>query len=69
MDEPPIFSETAYRWNILENTPIGTEVGTAYAKDMDTTNNPVRSVSFIFSCTWLYPKINNIIKQNSKTNL
>lgn len=49
VDEPPIFSEMPYRWKILENTPIGTEVGMVYARDMDTTNNPVRSVSFIFS--------------------
>ncbi|XP_057179396.1 cadherin-20 [Triplophysa rosa] len=42
VDEPPIFSEMLYRWNILENTPIGTEVGTVCSRDMDATNNPIR---------------------------
>ncbi|XP_056594216.1 cadherin-7 isoform X2 [Triplophysa dalaica] len=42
VDEPPIFSEMLYRWSILENTPIGTEVGTVYSRDIDATNNPIR---------------------------
>ncbi|XDV46753.1 hypothetical protein PO909_016593 [Leuciscus waleckii] len=42
VDEPPIFSETSYSWKVLESAQIGTQVGTIYARDTDTTNNPIR---------------------------
>ncbi|XP_056099239.1 cadherin-7 isoform X2 [Rhinichthys klamathensis goyatoka] len=42
VDEPPIFSETPYSWKVLESAQIGTQVGTIYARDTDTTNNPIR---------------------------
>nr|XP_055038351.1 cadherin-7 isoform X1 [Misgurnus anguillicaudatus] len=42
VDEPPVFSVTLYRWKVLESTPIRTEVGTVYARDIDTNNNPIR---------------------------
>ncbi|XP_051969545.1 cadherin-20 isoform X1 [Xyrauchen texanus] len=42
VDEPPIFTETPYRWKVLENAPVGTTVGSVYARDTDTTNNPIR---------------------------
>ncbi|XP_077091691.1 cadherin-7 isoform X1 [Siphateles boraxobius] len=42
VDEPPIFSESPYSWKVLESAQIGTQVGTIYARDTDTTNNPIR---------------------------
>lgn len=42
VDEPPIFSETPYSWKVPESAQIGTQVGTIYARDTDTTNNPIR---------------------------
>uniref|UniRef100_A0A671S0H1 Cadherin-7-like n=1 Tax=Sinocyclocheilus anshuiensis TaxID=1608454 RepID=A0A671S0H1_9TELE len=39
VDEPPIFYETPYNWKVLESAQAGTQVGTVYAKDIDTTNN------------------------------
>lgn len=42
VDEPPIFYETPYNWKVLESAQIGTQVSTIYAKDIDTTNNPIR---------------------------
>lgn len=42
VDEPPIFYETPYNWKVLESAQIGTQVGTVYAKDTDTTNNAIR---------------------------
>ncbi|XP_067234138.1 cadherin-7 isoform X1 [Chanodichthys erythropterus] len=42
VDEPPIFSETSYSWKVLESAQIGTQVGTIYARDTDTANNPIR---------------------------
>uniref|UniRef100_A0A4W4FL63 Cadherin-12 n=1 Tax=Electrophorus electricus TaxID=8005 RepID=A0A4W4FL63_ELEEL len=42
VDEPPIFSAPYYEWKVLENVPVGTEVGTVYAKDTDAANNSIR---------------------------
>ncbi|XP_067291203.1 cadherin-20 isoform X2 [Pseudorasbora parva] len=42
VDEPPIFPETPYSWKVLESAQIGTQVGAVYARDTDTTNNPIR---------------------------
>lgn len=42
VDEPPVFSAPFYEWKILENAPVGTLVGTVYARDADAANNPIR---------------------------
>ncbi|XP_076868720.1 cadherin-7 [Brachyhypopomus gauderio] len=42
VDEPPIFFAPHYEWKVLENAPVGTEVGTVYARDTDVDNNPIR---------------------------
>ncbi|XP_016101987.1 cadherin-20-like [Sinocyclocheilus grahami] len=42
VDEPPIFYETPYNWKVQESAQVGTQVGTVYAKDIDTTNNAIR---------------------------
>ncbi|XP_017309296.1 cadherin-7 isoform X2 [Ictalurus punctatus] len=42
VDEPPVFSAPFYEWKVLENAPVGTLVGTVYARDADAANNPIR---------------------------
>ncbi|XP_030623291.1 cadherin-7 [Chanos chanos] len=42
VDEPPIFSAPLYEWKILENAPVGTQVGIVSARDTDAANNPIR---------------------------
>ncbi|XP_072514658.1 cadherin-7 [Salminus brasiliensis] len=42
VDEPPIFSAPFYEWKVLENAPVGTQVGTVYGRDTDAANNPIR---------------------------
>ncbi|KAL6462568.1 hypothetical protein MHYP_G00289900 [Metynnis hypsauchen] len=42
VDEPPIFSVPVFEWKVPENAPVGTQVGTVYARDTDAANNPIR---------------------------
>ncbi|XP_076142762.1 cadherin-11 [Alosa pseudoharengus] len=41
-DEPPVFNEASYNFEVEENAPEGTVVGRVHARDTDTANNPVR---------------------------
>ncbi|XP_062405575.1 cadherin-11 [Sardina pilchardus] len=41
-DEPPVFNEASYGFEVEENAPEGTVVGRVHARDTDTANNPVR---------------------------
>uniref|UniRef100_A0A3B1J694 Cadherin-12 n=1 Tax=Astyanax mexicanus TaxID=7994 RepID=A0A3B1J694_ASTMX len=42
VDEPPLFSAEVYEWKVLENAPVGTQVGTVSGRDTDAANNPIR---------------------------
>uniref|UniRef100_A0A672NES0 Cadherin domain-containing protein n=1 Tax=Sinocyclocheilus grahami TaxID=75366 RepID=A0A672NES0_SINGR len=48
VDEPPIFYETPYNWKVQESAQVGTQVGTVYAKDIDTTNNAISDTRQMF---------------------
>uniref|UniRef100_A0A8D0D6D4 Cadherin 11, type 2, OB-cadherin (osteoblast) n=1 Tax=Sander lucioperca TaxID=283035 RepID=A0A8D0D6D4_SANLU len=41
-DEPPVFVDPSYTFEVEENAPEGTLVGRVHAKDTDVANNPVR---------------------------
>lgn len=46
-DEPPIFMDPSYSFEVFENAPADTVVGRVHAKDPDAANVPVKYVSFL----------------------
>lgn len=41
-DEPPMFMEPSYSFDVYENAPADTIVGRVHAKDPDAANVPVK---------------------------
>lgn len=42
VDEPPVFSKTAYVMQVREDAQVNTTIGSVAAQDPDATRNPVR---------------------------